>query len=120
MINKFTINGTPFEVSSDVKNSIIINSHPTSYEVIFDNLQKEFSDTDIEFNSNRFAVSVASMRTLVSIDISIFSDKEKRSEEIALLSKLLDTSVPVIKSEVIVVTWPEILSINAKLGEAIG
>lgn len=47
MINSFTINETTFEVSSQVKNSIIINSHPQSYEVVFDSTQISFLDTDV-------------------------------------------------------------------------
>ena len=47
MINNFIINGTTFEVSSELNNSIIINSHPQSYEVVFGNAQKTFLDTDV-------------------------------------------------------------------------
>ena len=47
MINKFTINGTELQVSSEVKNDITINSHPTAYQVVFDNFENTFLDTDV-------------------------------------------------------------------------
>tara|TARA_R110000868_G_scaffold8986_1_gene45514 strand:- start:4034 stop:5056 length:1023 start_codon:yes stop_codon:yes gene_type:complete len=46
-MNKFTIQNTEFEISTNIKNSISINSHPEKYEVVFQKLNNSYTEDQV-------------------------------------------------------------------------
>lgn len=47
MINKFTIQDTLFEISSEIKSNIEIKSHPKNYQVVFEKFPNKFTDKQV-------------------------------------------------------------------------
>jgi 3-dehydroquinate synthase len=46
-MNKFTIQNTPFEISTEIKNNILIKSHPEDYQVTFEKFTNAFTDNQV-------------------------------------------------------------------------
>ena len=47
MINKFTVQGKEFEVSTDIQTEMTINSIPSPYKVFFENFTNTFTEKDV-------------------------------------------------------------------------
>ena len=46
-MNKFIIQNTPFEISTEIKNNILIKSHPEDYQVMFEKFTNTFTDNQV-------------------------------------------------------------------------
>ena len=46
-MNTFTIQNTPFKVSTEIKNNILIKSHPEDYQVTFEKFTNTFTDNQV-------------------------------------------------------------------------
>ena len=46
-MNTFTIQNTPFKISTEIKNNILIKSHPEDYQVTFEKFTNTFTDNQV-------------------------------------------------------------------------
>ena len=46
-MNTFTIQNTPFTISTEIKNNILIKSHPKDYQVTFEKFTNIFTDNQV-------------------------------------------------------------------------